>query len=174
MSIYVPQSRTFGPVWSLRWFISVAVLAQIILPLSRGPLRHTVIRAPLYAAMLSTRSLSTCFWRGAALLSLCAGAYTSYEKSVIGTSCAWSKERIDIGSGAGISGSMETYDQSNGADAEEEEEPYNDDFFSLPRDPWEAASRRPQPSRDAAAAAGLETHGSQKLPKHTKIIPVRP
>ena len=88
------------------------------------------------------------------LAALCAGAFIHSETE---TSCAWQWKhyRIDIGSGAGnFTGSMETYDMSNGADAEQEEEPYNDDFFNLPRDTWAASSRRPQPSRDAADAAG--------------------
>ena len=69
-----------------------------------------------------TRTYTTSFWRGAALLLCCAGAFIFDEKSVARTSCAWAKRRIDIGSGAGyFTGSMETYDMSNGAGADEEE-----------------------------------------------------
>ena len=42
VSIYVPQSRTFGPVGSLWMFTSVAVLAQNVAPL-QGPFETTVI-----------------------------------------------------------------------------------------------------------------------------------
>ena len=83
------------------------------------------------------------------LAALCAGAFIHSETE---TSCAWQWKhyRIDIGSGAGyFTGSMETYDMSNGAGADEEE--YNDDFFYLPRDPWGGRARN---AATAPAAAG--------------------
>ena len=95
---------------------------------------------------LTTRS----FWREAVVALAVATAFTLTD--VAPTSCAWHREIIDIGSGAGyFTGSMETYDMSNGASAEQEEE-YNDDFFYLPRDPWAARARRDAATASAAAA----------------------
>ena len=95
-------------------------------------------------------SLTTGSWRGTLALAALLQAFTSGALAL--TSRAPQKDLIDIGSRAGyFTGSMETYDMSNGAGAEQEEE-YNDDFFYLPRDPWAARARRDATA--SAAAAG--------------------
>ena len=89
-------------------------------------------------------------------LAAVAQAFTSGALAL--TSRAPQKDLIDIGSGAGyFTGSMETYDMSNEADAEQEEE---EDFFHLPRDPWAGRARNATP-----AAAGRTAPRTSPLPE---------